>query len=69
MVKYENFAEGLVRAYSTDGFMIERDGVQYMDAIDPVEYNRQYTETDVVIDEDAINAAYAEAGRILMGVN
>jgi hypothetical protein len=26
--------------------MVERDGVRYSEAIDPVEFGRQYTETD-----------------------
>lgn len=36
--------------YSDIGMMIERDGNLYVDAIDPVGVNRQYTETDVPIE-------------------
>ena len=40
----------LNRTYSDMGMMIERDGVQYSEAIDPVELNRTYTETNVSIE-------------------
>ena len=36
----------LNRTYSDIGFMIERDGVRYCEAIDPAELNRTYIETD-----------------------
>ena len=29
----------------SDAYMIERDGVEYSDAMDPVEFERTYTET------------------------
>lgn len=35
----------LVRTYSDKGFMIERDGIMYDEAVDPEELNRQYNET------------------------
>ena len=41
----------LVRTYSDKGFMIERDGVRYGEAIDPEELDRKYIETDVLMDE------------------
>ena len=34
----------------SDKFMIERDGVMYSDAIDPIGSGRTYTETDVPLD-------------------
>ena len=45
---YNTRSDGVVlnRTYSDKGFMIERDGVRYSEAIDPAELNRQYTETD-----------------------
>lgn len=45
----------LNRTYSDKGMMIERDGVRYSEAVDPAEFNRQYTETDEPIEggEDA----------------
>ena len=36
--------------YSDSGYMIERDGAQYSEAIDPAEFGRTYTETDIPID-------------------
>ena len=41
----------LNRTYSDAGMMIERDGLQYSEAIDPAELGRQYTETDKPIAE------------------
>lgn len=54
----------LNRTYSDQNMMIERDGVRYSEAIDPAELNRQYTETDEPIEEEATaedyKAAFAE---------
>ena len=36
--------------YSDSGYMIERDGVRYSEAIDPLDSGRLYTETDEPID-------------------
>ena len=41
----------LNRTYSDAGMMIDRDGLQYSEAIDPAELGRQYTETDKPIAE------------------
>ncbi len=43
-----------IKTYSDKGMMIERDGVQYSEAIDPVEFaeERVYTETDVPIESE-----------------
>ena len=43
---------GVVYAYtySDSGFMIERDGVRYSEAVDPMDSGRVYTETDEPID-------------------
>lgn len=43
---------GVVYAYtySDSGFMIERDGVRYSEAVDPLDSGRVYTETDEPID-------------------
>jgi hypothetical protein len=35
-----------IRTYSDSGYLVERDGVCYSEAIDPVEFERTYTETD-----------------------
>ena len=39
-------------AYSDAGMMIERDGVQYSEAVDPAELGRTYIETDIPISEE-----------------
>ena len=57
-----------IRTYSDSGYMVERDGVQYDEAIDPIETDRTYTETDVK-SESSDNDDYSEAGKILLGVN
>ena len=36
--------------YSDSGNMIERDGVRYSEAVDPIDSGRLYTETDEPID-------------------
>ena len=43
---------GVVYAYtySDSGYMIERDGVRYSEAVDPLDSGRLYTETDEPID-------------------
>lgn len=41
-----------VKTYSSTGYMIEREGVRYAEAIDPAEFNRQYVETDEMIEGD-----------------
>ncbi len=38
------------RTYSDEGYEINRDGVQYSEAIDPVTVDREYTETNVKIE-------------------
>lgn len=40
----------LLRTYSDAGFMVEREGVRYSEAIDPADLGRQYTETDEPIE-------------------
>lgn len=56
--------------FSSVGNYIERDGAMYEEAYDPINSGRVYTETDTPIEheEQDEEAAYAEAGRILMGV-
>ena len=51
---YKTREDGVVlnRTYSDKGVMVERDGVRYEEAIDPAEFNREYTETDELIDND-----------------
>lgn len=40
----------LNRTYSDAGMMIEREGVRYSEAVDPLDSGRVYTETDEPID-------------------
>ena len=41
-----------IRTYSDAGFMVEREGVQYSEAVDPAQFGREYTETDVPIETE-----------------
>ena len=55
MIKTENIninGRHLIKTYSDEGFMIERDGVRYSEAIDPPEFGRQYIETDEKIKQE-----------------
>lgn len=59
----------LVRTYSDSGFMIERNGVRYSEAIDPEEMGRVYTETDEPIEGDLSELELkAQAYDVLTGV-
>ena len=40
----------LRRTWSDAGFMIERDSEMYSEAVDPAEFDRVYTETDILIE-------------------
>lgn len=62
--KTTNEGVNLVRTYSDNGYMIEREGVLYEEAIDPENSGRVYTETEAT-DTDLKAQAYD----ILMGVN
>ena len=42
----------LYRTYSDANKYIERDGVLYAEAVDPMDSNRVYTETDIEIEEE-----------------
>ena len=42
------------KTYSTTGYMIERDGVRYGVAYDPLGSDRTYTESDERIPEDGL---------------
>ena len=60
----------LNRTYSDSGFMIERDGVRYSEAIDPVGSGRTYTETEVPMESEPSTETEEKAAAydILMGV-
>lgn len=59
-----------IHNYSDVGNYIERDEILYDKAYDPPEAGYIYTESDTPIEPvEDIEAEYAEAGKILMGVN
>lgn len=59
----------LNRTYSDAGFYIERDGVRYVDAVDPDDEHRVYTETDIpIVTDDQAEADDYEAALAEMGV-
>ena len=35
-----------IKTFSDEGYMVERRGVRYEEAIDPAEFSRVYVETD-----------------------
>ena len=39
------------RTWSDAGLIIELDGAQYSEAVDPAEFDRVYTETDIPIED------------------
>lgn len=51
------------KTYSDQNKLIERNGVQYSEAIDPVDTDRVYTETDISIDcgDEATEQDYQNA--------
>ena len=56
-----------LRTFSTLGYMIERDGVQYSDAVDLVSSKHEYTETNIKNNNIGEIEEKAEAYDILMG--
>lgn len=69
MIRQENLqinGQEFIRTYSDDNRYVVRDGVSYSEAVDPAEFNRVYTEGDVMPDEEI---SEEEAGKILMGVD
>lgn len=74
MIKTETLTinnKPFIRTYSDSGFMVEREGVRYSEAIDPAEFNRQYVETDELIEgEDMTEIEMkAHAYDIMTGVS
>ena len=45
--------KSFTKTVSDNGFYIEHDGVQYSEAIDPSEFGRTYTETDIPVEAEA----------------
>lgn len=59
MIQTENITingRQMTRTYSDSGHYIQRDGIQYAEAIDPAELGRTYTETDEAIETEKQNA-------------
>ena len=58
-------------AYSDSGYMIERDGVRYSEAVDLLDSGRVYTETEELIEaegsEEEQDISAEEALNILLG--
>ena len=55
MIMTENMTingKAFVKTYSDSGYMVEREGIRYSEAIDPAEFGRVYTETDERIPYD-----------------
>lgn len=72
MIKTENLTingKAFIRTFSDSGFMVERDGVRYSEAIDPAELGRTYTETDEPVEGMTETEQKARAFDILMGVS
>ena len=65
--KFQINGREYVHTKSDEGRYVERDGFSFDEAYDPAEFNRQYTEGDLIPDDDL--ADKAEAYDILMGVN
>ena len=70
MIKTENLTingRAYIRTFSDSGYMVERDGVRYSEAIDPAEFGRTYVETDEPAEIPDETAAKAAAYDVLMG--
>lgn len=68
MIQAEKLNDKLVRTYSDAGFKIKRDGVIYDEAVDPIELNRKYTETDIPVSqsEKTYTEILEEQGALLL---
>lgn len=70
MIRQENLQinrQEFIRTYSDDNRYVVREGISYSEAVDPAEFNRVYTEGDVIPDEETTDEDYAEIGKILIG--
>lgn len=65
---YELNGWQFVRTYSDANRYVVRDGIEYGEANDPAEFNRQYTEGNLMTDEE-IEAQAQEILNIIMGVS
>ena len=74
MIKTESLTingRAFIKTYSDGGYMVEREGVRYAEAIDPAEFGRAYTETDerIPYDGESEIEEKAHAYDILTGVS
>lgn len=60
---YKTRTDGVVlnRTFSDSGYMVERDGIRYSEAIDPAELGRTYTETDEPIEDEELSETEQKA--------
>ena len=56
-----------IRTYSDAGCYVVRDGISYSEAVDPAEFNRQYTEGEPMEEYTSEIEEKAAAYDILMG--
>ena len=71
MIVQEHFdvnGRDFIRTYSDSGRYVVRDGVEYVEACDPAEFGRQYTEGELMPPEE-VAAQAEEVLNILMGVS
>lgn len=71
MIVQQQISDTLVRTYSDKGVKIHGGfpEANYDDAIDPISAHREYTETDIPVDEEESTVEEkAEAYDILVGV-
>ena len=66
---FEVNGRDFIRTVSDAGRYVVRDGASYSEACDPAEYGRQYTEGDLMPEDETAIADKAEAYDILMGVS
>ena len=60
MIVQEHFdvnGRDFIRTYSDSGRYVVRDGVEYSEACDPAEFGRQYTEGELMPEEDRLAMA------------
>ena len=74
MIVTENMTingKDFIKTYSDSGYMVEREGVRYSEAIDPTDSGRTYTETDerIPYDKESEIEQKAAAYDILTGVS
>lgn len=55
----------LRRTWSDAGFMIERDGAMYSEAVDPAEFDRVYTETNIPVESESTDEIISATERIV----